>query len=102
MKINLSTDFSVDEKNLISPYWNDGVWGPTCDIEIYSEVETDSLDDRIVGIPKRHIFVDIMNLIETDNNGKIKWYMCCPKSIDDKTLVSCGEYDTFKDILRAL
>ena len=102
MKIKLSTDLSVDEKNLISPYWNDGVWSPTCDIEIYSEIETDSLDDRIVGIPKRHIFVDIMDLVETDHNGKAKWYMCCSKSMNDKTLVPCGEYDTLENILRAL
>lgn len=102
MKIGLSTDFSVDEKNLISPYWNDAVWSPACDIEIFSEIETDNLDDGIVGTPKRHIFVDVMDLIETNDNGGIKWYMCCPKSLDDKTLVSCGEYDTFEDILRAL
>ena len=102
MKIKLSTAFSDDEKDLISPYWDDGTWTPTCDIEIYSEIEADSLDSKIDGTPIRHIFVDIMDLIETDNKGVIKWYMCCTKSIDDKTLVSCGEYDTFEGILRAL
>ena len=102
MKLKLSTDFSDNERNLISPYWDNGIWTPSCGIEIYSEIETDNLDSSILGTPTRHIIVDIMDLIETDNMGEIKWYMCCPKSNTDKTLIPCGKYDTFEDILRAL
>ena len=102
MKIELSVDFSNDEKNLISPFWSNGVWNPSCDIEIYNEIETDMLDDNIVGTPRRHIFVDIADLIEVDDEGKIMWYMCFPQSEHTNTLVSVGKYDTLEEVLRAL
>jgi len=102
MKIKLSVDFTNDEKNLISPFWSSGVWNPSCDIEIYNEIETDRLDNNIVGTPKRHIFVDIADLIEVYDADTIMWHMCSQLSEHINMLVSVGKYDTFEEVLRAL
>jgi len=110
MKIELSTHFSKEERDIINPNW-DGSKSWRDDEHFYEIEVSDSLDtDKellkntqaphldIKGKPLRLVWVDIEYFLEVkEDSGEISWYIC-----DGYPMTPCGKYKTLKEIMHAL